>query len=228
VRPPGKPLIHLEKTAEPVRTSEKTALTRGRIVEAAVDLVEEEGVEALSMRRVAARLGVAAMSLYNHVPSKDALLDEVAEQVMSELAFVDDPRADWRDRGRDLCRAFRDVARRHPRCVTLVLTRKGMSPATLRPVEHALDIAADAGFDGPTAIRIMRALMSYALGTIVRENGFGQMIKYLRPPPDNVADEFPRVAALVDLLVTDDYEADFEFGLDLLIHAIGLLQADIK
>jgi AcrR family transcriptional regulator len=228
VRPLGKPYIHLEKTAEPVRTSEKTALTRERIVDAAVDLIEEEGIEALSMRRVAARLGVAAMSLYNHVPSKDALLDGVAGQVMSQMGYVDDPAADWRDRGRDLCRAFRDVARRHPRCVSLVLTRKAMSPAALRPVEYALDIAADAGFDGPRAIQIMRVLMSYALGTIVRENGFGQMIKNLHSPPDGVGDDFPRVSALIDLLITDDYEADFEFGLDLLIHAISLLQADIK
>jgi len=203
-------------------------LTRDRIVAAAVEMIEQEGVEALSMRRIAARLGVAAMSLYNHVESKEVLLDEVAAHVMAELEYRDDPSADWRDRGRDLVRAFREVARRHPRCVSLVITRKSMAPATLRPVEHALAIAADAGFDGPASVRIMRVLIAYALGTIVRENGFGEMTRILTAPPGSVADEFPRVAALLDPLTDDDYDADFEFGLDLLISAIDALQAGGK
>ncbi|WP_240506395.1 TetR/AcrR family transcriptional regulator C-terminal domain-containing protein [Thermoactinospora rubra] len=201
-------------------------LSRERILDVAADLIEREGVAAVSMRRVGAELGVAAMSLYNHVPSKDALLDGVAERVMSALDFADEPGASWQDRGRTLVRAFRGVARAHPRCVQLALTRQAASPSALRPVEHALAIAEDAGFDGPTAVRIMRALISYAVGTIARETMFQQMIKHL--PAELPGQEFRRVRALAGELVADDHDADFEFGLDLLISSITRLQAADK
>src|SRR5687768_17449668 len=70
-------------------------LSRPRIVAAAIDLIEREGADAVSMRRIAGELGVGVMSLYNHVPNKAALLDAVAEAVLSEIEFADDPDAEW-------------------------------------------------------------------------------------------------------------------------------------
>jgi AcrR family transcriptional regulator len=197
-------------------------LTRERIIRAAVGLIEDGGVEALSMRGLATELGVAVMSLYNHVPGKAALLDGVAEQIMEGLELVDDPAADWQERARALVRAFRKVAHDNPRSVTTVLTRKIDTTAGLRVVERALAIADAAGFDGVTSVRIMRALLAYAIGAQMRESGAAKMLE--GPPVHVDPAEFPLVASLAAELLTHDPETDFEFGLDLLISALENLE----
>ncbi|WP_067826190.1 TetR/AcrR family transcriptional regulator [Actinomadura kijaniata] len=207
-------------TAEP-----RPALTRARIVRAAVDLIEREGPDALSMRAVAAELGVAVMSLYNHVPGKAALLQGVAEHVVSGIDLGGDPAEDWADRARALVRAFRKVAHDHPRCMTVVLSHKIDFPMGMRPAERALALAAEAGFDGPASVRIMRALMAYALGAQMREVGMAKMLDRLPgDPAESFAAldpaEFPHVVALAPELTRNDAESDFEFGLDLLIAAV--------
>jgi AcrR family transcriptional regulator len=221
-------------------------LTKDRIVRAATDLIEREGADALSMRRVAAELGVAVMSLYNHVPSKAALLDAVAERILAGMSVAADSAAHWTDRARSLVRAFREVAHDYPRSVTLVLTRKVDAPSGLRPVEHALAVAAEAGFDGETSVRIMRALIAYAIGAQMREVGAVKMLDYLRKDsedPDQPAGpagpggpaprldfldpaEFPYVVALQQDLLRHDPDTDFEFGLDLLITAVDAMPRD--
>ncbi|QFG24358.1 TetR/AcrR family transcriptional regulator [Actinomadura sp. WMMB 499] len=215
-------------TPEPGPPERRPPLTRGRIVRAAIGLIEREGADALSMRRVAADLDVAVMSLYNHVPNKGALLEGVAGHVMSGMELQDDPSASWQERARALVRAFRTVAHDYPRCMTVVLTRKFDTMVGLRPAERALALADAAGFDGVTAVRITRALMAYALGTQLREIGFGKWLHHLdtSPAADFArldADEFPHVIALAAELSRHDPEADFEFGLDLLISALEAL-----
>jgi AcrR family transcriptional regulator len=207
----------------------RVMLSRDRIIRAAVELIERKGGDALSMRALAAQLGVAVMSLYNHVPSKAALLDGVAEHIMGGMSVADDPGAHWTERGRALVRAFRKVAHDHPRSVTIVLTRNIDAPSGLRPVERALAIADDAGFDGETSVRIMRALLAYALGAQMREVGAAKMLDYLqvedsaRQLGQLDATEFPHVVALRQNLLRHDPETDFEFGLDLLINALDAL-----
>ncbi|RAY15834.1 TetR/AcrR family transcriptional regulator [Actinomadura craniellae] len=200
----------------------RPALTRARIVQAAVELIEREGTAALSMRRVAASLDVAVMSLYNHVPSKAALLEGVAEYVVAGMDLADDPAEDWRERARALARAFRKVARDYPRCMNVVLTHEIDSPIGLRPAERALGLAAAAGFGGDTAVRIMRALLAYALGAQMREIGAAKMLDGLPERTFESVDpaEFPHVLAFAPALVRHDPEADFEFGLDLLLAAV--------
>lgn len=206
----------------------RVALTRDRIVRAAIELIERDGAEALSMRRVAAELGVAVMSLYNHVNAKAALLDGVAEHILSGMILADDPAMHWTERARVLIRAFRKVAHDHPRCVTVVMTRKVDAPSAMVPVEHALAIADDAGFDGATAVRIMRAMMAYAIGAQMREVGAAKMLDYLPEGADDrfgflEPERFPHVLSLRRELLAHDPETDFEFGLDLLIHALDAL-----
>ncbi|TDC77773.1 TetR/AcrR family transcriptional regulator C-terminal domain-containing protein [Actinomadura sp. 7K507] len=206
----------------------RPVLTRERIVLAAIGLIEREGADALSMRRVAADLDVAVMSLYNHVPNKGALLEGVAEHVVAGLELHDDPSEPWQERARALARAFRKVAHDHPRCMTIVLTHKIDTPVGLRPAERALALADAAGFDGETAVRIMRALLAYALGAQMREIGMVKMLDHLVETQAESwttldPDEFPHVIALGGELATHDPETDFEFGLDLLIGALDRL-----
>lgn len=206
----------------------RPALTRDRIVRAAVALIEREGADALSMRRVAAELDVAVMSLYNHVPNKTALLEGVAEQVVAGLELTDDPAEPWQQRARALVRAFRKVAHDNPRCMTIVFTHKVDTAAGLRPMERALALADAAGFDGGTAVRIMRALLAYAIGAQMREIGMEKMLGHLAETGAeswNHLDpvEFRHVIAYGPELAEHDPESDFEFGLDLLIAALEAL-----
>ncbi len=216
----------------------RAALSRERIVSATVELIERDGAEAVSMRRVAALLGVAPMSLYNHVPNKAALLDAVAERIMTEVVPPDpDPAApdpDWCDQARTLARGFRAVARRYPRSVLVAINREPRGIVGLRPVERALAAVRQAGFDDQTSVRLMRTFVAFVLGSMLREAGAGEPRE--RPTAEGSADNtaadntalavalraghFPHVSAVLPMLVEHDHDADFEFGLELLIGAM--------
>jgi AcrR family transcriptional regulator len=175
----------------------------------------------VSMRRLAAELGCGVMSLYNHIPNKDALLDAVAEHIMADFRFAADARADWREQARVLVRSFRAISRRYPRCINIVIMRQLNTAAGLQPLECALATTRAAGFDGEVAVRIMRTFVAYALGSLVNEARLSQ----IRPEDSSPVDarRFPNIADLAQPLVHVDHEADFEFGLDLLITAVAAL-----
>jgi AcrR family transcriptional regulator len=200
-------------------------LTRERIVAAATELIERESVTAISMRRIAAELGCAVMSLYNHVPSKEALLDGVAEHVLSGIAVEDLPGASWQDQVRAQARAFRQIARAHPRCTMLVVSRPATSAAALRPFEQALATLIGAGFSGSDSVAMVRTFIAYVLGCLLREVGVAPSLSH----PDEVAAQsgqpdpatFPLLNSLSAELAKRDHDADFEFGLDLLVRALA-------
>lgn len=201
-------------------------LSRSRIVAAAIDLIEREGADAVSMRRIAAELGVGVMSLYNHVPNKDALLSAVAETVLSGIEFTDDPDAHWTDRVRAQARAFRQIAHHHPRSTMVVVSRQLHSNAGLLPVERALATLRGAGFDGPDAVRMLRMFIAFIVGSLLREVGvtptFAPVHRGEVEPAEIDATLFPEVSALAPLLAECDHEAEFEFGIELLIQAIAV------
>jgi AcrR family transcriptional regulator len=205
-------------------------LTRERIVAAAAELIEREGVDAVSMRRLAAELGSGVMSLYNHVPSKAALLDGVAEWVMSGIDFSSDPDASWEDQVRAQARAFRQIARAHPRCTMVVVSRPTTSAAGMLPIEHALATLRGAGFGGEEAVRAVRAFVAYIVGSLLREVGVTPSVA--RPEDDAPTGrrlrldpaEFPQATSLAAELMVKDHDADFEFGLDLLVRAVADLR----
>jgi AcrR family transcriptional regulator len=205
-------------------------LTRERIVAAAVELVEREGVTAISMRRIAAELGCAVMSLYNHVPSKDALLDGVAEHVMSGIEVRTEPGASWQDQVRAQARAFRQIARAHPRCTMVVVSRPSTSAAALRPVERALATLTGAGFGGADSVRIVRAFIAYVMGCLLREVGIAPSMAHPDEPARSGGQldpaEFPLLTGLSAELAQRDHDADFEFGLDLLVRAAARLRPE--
>ncbi len=201
-------------------------LSRERIVRATVELIEREGAEAVSMRRLAAELGVGAMSLYNHVPNKAALLDAVAEHILGDLELAADPTADWPDQARALMRNFRAIGHRYPRSVMLVVSRQPHTAAGLRPVERALATARAAGFEGRAAVLVMRAFVNFALGCLVNEAGrAGQDTDGTGPEAllAGLTDEHVNVRELLAELTPYDAEAEFEFGLELLISATAAL-----
>ncbi|GAA2895446.1 TetR/AcrR family transcriptional regulator C-terminal domain-containing protein [Streptosporangium fragile] len=201
-------------------------LSRSRIVAAAIDLIEREGADAVSMRAIAAALGVGVMSLYNHVPSKAALLDAVAEAVLSQIEFTDDPDAEWTERVRMQALAFRQIAHHYPRCTMVVVSRQLRSTAGLLPVERALDTLRGAGFGGEEAVRILRMFIAYIVGSLLREVGVTPTFAPAHGSDVNLGDVdpllFPQVSELSPVLGDCDHDAEFAYGLELLIQATAV------
>lgn len=206
-------------------------LSRERIVRAAVELIERDGSDAISMRRVAAALGVGTMSLYNHVPNKAALLDGVAEFIMADMAFAADPGAAWQDQTRALARTFRGISLRYPRSVLLVTTRQPRSTVGLRAVEIALAAVRTAGFEDRTAVRLVRTFVAFVLGSLVHQVGVAEAGAAGLDPAEGAElvraiEEagYRHVRDLLPVLTEHDHDGDFEFGLELLIGAMEALR----
>ena len=206
-------------------------LTRNSIITAAMELIEAEGPQAPSMTRLATELGCGLIPLYRHVPSTSALLDGIAATIMSgvDAAPSPGPGPAWTDQMRAQARTIRQAARAYPRCSVAVAGREPATAAMLRPAEHALDTLRTAGFGGRDAVRIVRVVAAYLMGTLLHEVG-----GTARPGADFDGDarhprlrpgEFPQITSLAAELADADPDADFELGLDLLVFGMEALLA---
>src|SRR5919205_930930 len=172
-------------------------LNRRRVLEEAVLFVDREGLEALTMRRLGAELGVEAMSLYNHVPNKSALLDGMVEVLLGEVEIPTE-KAGWEERIREGYGAFRRLAHRHPNVFPLLVNRPPDTMDGVWLVEEFLRTLEEAGFGGETALHAFRVLSSYTFGYAMAEiRGFalepdGSRLGVNSLPPE----EFPRISAL--------------------------------
>ena len=195
-------------------------LTRERVLATALALIDGEGLDALSMRRVGEELGVEAMSLYNHVPNKAALLDGVFEQVLSELPSASpsrSPKLALRRRALEL----RAVLRAHPRALPLFVTRSAVTRASLAHVESVLETMHALGFSAERALSSLNVLVAYVVGH--------SAASYAVEPPDERSvdyapldpETFPRMSEAARHLPTHDVEREFEFGLDALLTGIA-------
>ena len=207
------------------KKSPDTPLTRERIVSAALQIVDREGLKALSMRRLGAQLGVDPMAVYYHVPNKEALLDAIVEAVMAEIDLAADNPGDPAEE-RILCaaRAYRDAMLAHANALPIVLSRGPRTPVAMRPVELLVGILRDAGLPPSQAMAGMNAIAATVRGTIamVADDSAAP------PTPEELeamaaqfpADEFPHL--LEAAMCAGDYlNEDFEFGVRAL--ARGLL-----
>jgi AcrR family transcriptional regulator len=148
------------------RTANTPVLTRAQIVAAAIALVDRDGLAALSMRRLAAELGVGPMTLYYHVPDKAGLEDLIFDAVMGEVDFSsDDPSLDPEERAVALGHALRSTLLEHPHTVPITLSRSARTPGQLRPVEAMLGILYDMGLEPTDAIAAVDVIGQYVFGT---------------------------------------------------------------
>jgi AcrR family transcriptional regulator len=200
------------------RVTRVRRLDRERILATALALLDAEGIEHLSMRRLAAELGVEAMSLYNHVPSKAALLEGVAELILAEIELPGPGAAetmDWRDRLRGGARSLRRVALAHPSAVMLLMAQPLHSPTALEPIELALATLRSAGFGDQATVYAFHTLTGFVFGQVLQElhgpfaHPDGEPAAHLTLTPE----QFPAVCALGELAAGRDLEAEFEFGL---------------
>jgi AcrR family transcriptional regulator len=143
-------------------------LTRERVLEEALALMDREGLEVVTMRRLADHLRVTPMALYNHVRSKKDLLGSIAEHLTSQIEFdCDEP--DWRDRIRTCFRRLRDACLAHPSAVRLMESLEVPPLAVFRPMEITLAALDEAGVTGQDAVRSYFLLMNFAMGQISYE-----------------------------------------------------------
>ncbi len=160
-------------------TVPRRRLTRRRILRAALALIDRDGLDALTMRKLGAALGVEAMALYRHVPSKDALLDGVVELLAQEID-VPPPGSEWRDALRRILRSYRTVAHAHPHAFPLIALRPLQTADARARADAVVQMLLAAGFDERTAAVAFGTAASYANGflleelTVARPNGAGE------------------------------------------------------
>jgi len=203
-------------------------ITRGVVLAAALDIIDRDGADGLSMRGLARALDRDPMILYRHAPNKAALLDGVAETVLAKLT-VDATDPDWAGQLRSVARNYRALAVAHPHVVPLLVTRPLATPlalrphGTLRPLEDVLALLTRAGFTGPEALHIYRALFGFLHGHVLNE------LQEIVDNPDETDDllrlglyrlpigEFPLLRSLAPALASYDGAAELERGLDILL-----------
>ena len=155
-------------------SAERAPLSRERIAAAALRLGDEEGLGALSMRKVGASLGVEAMSLYNHVANKDDLLDAVGDLLYGEVLneYTPDPAAAWQDNARHIIASFYKVASAHPNMSSVMLDRPIPSVTKLLFLQACFDLFVAAGYPTKEAALAFGTVASWMTGFVHDEQTY--------------------------------------------------------
>jgi AcrR family transcriptional regulator len=210
------------------RPEPRARLSRERVLLAAIALADDGGIESLTMRKLGERVGVEAMSLYNHVANKDDLLDGMIDGVFGEVHLPSGD-TDWRSAIRQRAISMRQVLARHRWAIGLMESRSAPGPATLRHHDAVIGTLRQAGFSIQLAAHAYSALDSYIYGFALQERSLpfdtveqtAEMAQtFLAHFP---ADEFPHLAELTTQHVLQpgyDYGNEYAFGLDLILDGL--------
>ncbi|MGI5282525.1 TetR/AcrR family transcriptional regulator [Nonomuraea polychroma] len=224
--------------ARPRKEREQPVLSRENIVAEAVRLLDEEGTDALSMRRLGSRLGAGATSLYRHVANKDELFELAVDEVFGELALPapGDPAA-WRATVTDVAHGLRATILRHP-WVAAKLGEAGLAylgPNVLHRSEHLLSVFEGAGFALREADRAMNAVIAYVMGIATSEAAWISMVvrsgqseeewtEQLWPAAERAVQDFPRLRALYaeqrEAKPSAQNEDNFDYGLQRILDGL--------
>ncbi len=146
----------------------RVPLSRERVLRAAVELADESGIESLTMRSLGQKLGVEAMSLYNHVANKEDILDGMVDVVMSEIndavSELDPPSGDWKTAMRRRVLAAREILLRHRWAPGVLESRKNESAPMMRYYDSLIGLFQEGGFSNDLTHHALHALGSRALG----------------------------------------------------------------
>jgi TetR/AcrR family transcriptional regulator, tetracycline repressor protein len=219
------------------READKTRLTKRAVVERALALGDAEGLEALTIRRLATELGVTPMALYWHFRNKEELLAGVGDQVWSELDTDIDPAASWDLQLRGLLESLLHVLRAHPCASQLILEGEKQSNAALLASETTLAVLRRGGFDVERSAEIARSALFTGLMLVMSESGIHpamspaekaeekrkQHLRLALLPPD----QYPCVVAAALPMSGGDPEFHYSFGVDLFIAGVRALAAGL-
>lgn len=207
-------------------TASRPRLSRDRVLAAAVSLADREGAEALTVRRLADDLGVHPTSLYNHVPSKEAILDGVVERLFADVVLPDRITT-WQEWVRAIAACFRDLARAHPGAFMVLTRRPAETPLAYGITELGLEVFDAGGFSQVDAVQAVRAVSLAVLGCALNE--CPPMGDWVEPEPDDAAlAPFPRLVAAATALESSDLAEDSHW--DVLVEALvaGLAAARVS
>ncbi|WP_326771059.1 TetR/AcrR family transcriptional regulator (plasmid) [Streptomyces sp. NBC_01591] len=151
------------------RRGRRPSFSREEIIVAAVTLADAEGLEAVTMRRVAAQVGAGAMSLYSYAPDKETLLELMVDHVSGELTVTDPPSGDWRTDLKTIAHLQRAHMLRHPWLPAALSTRRVPGPNTLAFLEHALAALQPTGLDGAAKLEVFAQLTAFVAGHVAHE-----------------------------------------------------------
>jgi TetR/AcrR family transcriptional regulator, tetracycline repressor protein len=200
----------------------RSPLNRNLVVVEALAMLDQEGLERFSLRRLADRLGVTPMAVYNHVSSKRDLLQAVADAVVSEVDYSA-ARGDWRRVVGTCFRTLRKTCLAHPGAVPLIESAEQLHPSIFRPMEITLAALRGAGLGATDAVRAYFLLTTFTLGQVgyqIRGWGSGVDPRAAVREARISRSAFP---AVVDARVQDQWNFDqaFEFGLSVILAGIG-------
>ncbi len=167
---------HPNTKADRPDKADRSSLSRERVISAALTLVDREGIDALSMRRLGAELGVDPMAVYHYIPNKAALLDCLVDAIMTELG-IPHPRAahePWDAWVIDMFDAYRKVLRAHPNALQVAATRPVMSYTGMKAGEAIMGELIGAGLPTDEAIEVMKVMMTMVVGMALSEVGQSQ------------------------------------------------------
>ncbi|WP_447005706.1 TetR/AcrR family transcriptional regulator [Saccharothrix isguenensis] len=211
------------------RSRDRTALSRDRVLRAAVAIADAGGLGSLTMRSLAAELGVKPMSLYHHVANKDEILDGIVDLVFSRIELPS-PGGDWRREMHRRAASARRVIGSHPWAIGLLESRTTPGPATLRHHDATIGTLRRAGFSVAMTAHAYALLDSYVYGFVVQEASLPfQGPDTAAEVTENIArqlsaDEYPYLLEMATehvLQPGNDFADEFEYGLGVILDALA-------
>lgn len=206
------------------RINRRQRLSRERVLEAALDMADSDGLDSVSMRNLARALGVEAMSLYNHVANKDDLFDGMVDRIFTEIQL---PEArEWRQCMRERAISARRVLARHPWAVGLLDSRGTPGPATLHHHDWVIGVLRRNGFSLSMTAHAFALLDSFIYGFVMQEFSLpsSELPDLAGTILNNLpAEQYPHLAELTSEHVLQpgyDFSDSFEFGLELVLDGL--------
>ena len=208
--------------------TQREPLSRPRIIDAAVTVADAGGLAAVSMRNVGKQLGVEAMSLYHHVPNKEALLDDLADWIFAQIELPS-PGQPWREAMAERASSARQVLSRHPWALGLVESRRSPGPALLNHHNSVLGSLRTNGFSVALAAHAFSVIDAYVYGFVLTEQNLPfdddnpAMTDELLASFMAMAESYPHLAELNATLAQGEsysYGIEFDYGLDLILDGL--------
>lgn len=202
--------------------------TREQLQAAALEIVDQEGLGALSMRTLASSLGTGAMTIYNYVSDRAELEALLVEAVMSKASWDGTEKSDWKEDVREIALAFWRAARLHPNVIPLILTRRSFSPAFLDPSEALLRALVKSGRSGQDLLVAFRTVSGFSMGIAQAElagplsSSQGESSEETISRFQSLAKErYPRLIEISNSAKSSSPEEEFISGLNIILEGLS-------
>jgi AcrR family transcriptional regulator len=228
IEQPGSPEWWQSRPAEPDATTRgpgRPPLGLGRVIDVAIEILDTEGADALSMRTLAARLGSSTATLYRHVNSKDEILVHITERILGEIHLDEASSDTWQLACRAGARALYATLTKHPNTIPLFAKQVPAGPNALDARERGIAVLLAAGFPPTLAARGYTALAHFVIGSASQQpvdqtadpERAGRLRAYYRSLDSR---SYPATTTVADVLPGATIDEEFEFGLNLLIDGL--------